>query len=178
MVITLVGYRGTGKSTLAAPLAKRLGWDWLDADAELERRAGRSIRDIFATDGEPEFRRLERELLHELLQRDRLVLAAGGGAILNADSQREMKAAGPVVWLRASADTIERRLAVDPTSGQRRPDLTSSGGRAEIGRLLLFRQPLYRECATITFDTDMMSAEQLVEEVLQRLPASVRGGAT
>ncbi len=166
MVITLIGYRGTGKSTLAGPLAKRLGWDWLDADVELERRAGRSIQDIFATDGEPEFRRLEWELLAELLQRDRLVIAAGGGAIGNAETRAAMKRAGPVVWLQASADTIEHRLATDPTTGQRRPNLTSSGGRTEIERLLAIREPLYRECATIVLDTEQASTEQLVNIVV------------
>lgn len=178
MVITLIGYRGTGKSTLAAPLAQRLGWEWLDADVELERRAGRSIQDIFAKEGEPEFRRLERELIAELLRRDKLVIAAGGGAILNEATCADMKAAGPVVWLRASIDTIERRLATDPTTGQRRPNLTTSGGRAEIERLLTLREPLYRDCATITLDTDTESSEALSEVVLQQLPANIRGGAT
>lgn len=176
MVITLIGYRGTGKSTLAGPLAIRLGWDWVDADVELERRAGRSIQDIFATDGEPEFRRLERELLAELLQCDRLIIAAGGGAIGNAETRAAMKRAGPVVWLQASADTIERRLATDPTTGQRRPNLTSAGGRTEIERLLEIREPLYRECATIVLDSDLVSAEQLVDEVLQQLPMTIRRG--
>ncbi len=174
MVITLIGYRGTGKSTLAAPLAQRLGWEWLDADVELERRAGRSIQSIFATDGEPEFRRFERELLSELLKRDRLVLAAGGGAILNEATRADMKSAGSVIWLQASVDTIERRLATDPTTGQRRPNLTSDGGRAEIERLLTMREPLYRECATITLDADTAATEQLVEDVLQQLAASFR----
>lgn len=166
MVITLIGYRGTGKSTLAGPLAQRLGWDWIDADAELERRAGRSIQDIFATDGEPEFRRLERELLAELLKRDRLVIAAGGGAIGNAETRTDMKRAGPVVWLQASVETIERRLATDPTTGQRRPNLTSTGGRQEIERLLSVREPLYRECATIVLATEQTSTEQLVNVVV------------
>ena len=165
MVITLIGYRGTGKSTLASPLAQRLGWDWIDADVELERRAGRSIQNIFATDGEPEFRRLERELLAELLQRDRLVIAAGGGAIMNEATRAEMKSAGPVVWLQASADTIERRLATDPTTGQRRPNLTSTGGRAEIERLLALREPLYRECATIVLDSENISIAEMVDVV-------------
>lgn len=178
MVITLIGYRGTGKSTLAAPLAERLDWEWLDADIELERRAGRSIQSIFATDGEPEFRRLERELLSELLKRDRLVIAAGGGAILDEATRVDMKSAGPVIWLQASVDTIERRLATDPTTGQRRPNLTSSGGRAEIERLLTIRQPLYRECATITLEADTASAGQLVEAVLKQLPMTVRGGTS
>lgn len=178
MVITLIGYRGTGKSTLAAPLAQRLSWEWLDADVELERRAGRSIQDIFATDGEPEFRRLERELLAELLRRDRLVLAAGGGAIGNEATRTDLKAAGPVIWLQASADTIECRLATDPTTGQRRPNLTSSGGRAEIERLLALREPLYRECATMMLATDHASANELVEDVWRQLPVNLRGGAT
>ncbi len=173
MVITLIGYRGTGKSTLAAPLAQRLGWEWLDADVELERRAGRSIQQIFATDGEPEFRRLERELLAELLRRDRLVIAAGGGAIGNEATRADLKAAGPVIWLQASADTIERRLATDPTTGQRRPNLTSSGGRAEIERLLALREPWYRECATITLDTDTAGTEPLVEEAIRQLATSL-----
>ena len=171
MVITLIGYRGTGKSTLAAPLAQRLGWEWLDADVELERRAGRSIQEIFATDGEPEFRRLERELLSELLKRDRLVLAAGGGAIQNEATRADMKSAGPVIWLHASVDTIERRLATDPTTGQRRPNLTSSGGRAEIERLLAIREPLYRECATLRLDSGTASPDELVESAWALLHA-------
>ena len=170
MVITLIGYRGTGKSTLAAPLARRLGWDWLDADVELERRAGRSIKQIFDTDGEPEFRRLERELIAELLQRDRLVIAAGGGAILNEATRSDLKTSGPVIWLQASVEVIVRRLATDSTTGQRRPNLTSTGGREEIERLLAIREPLYRECATIIVDADSAAPEQLVEEILIQLP--------
>lgn len=178
MVITLIGYRGTGKSTLAAPLARRLDWNWLDADVELERRAGRSIKEIFDTDGEPEFRRLERELIAELLQRDRLVVAAGGGAILNDATRRDLQTSGPVIWLQASVDAIEQRLATDSTTGQRRPNLTSTGGRAEIERLLATREPLYRECATIIVDADSAAPEQLVEEVLRQLPSELRSGRT
>lgn len=173
MVISLIGYRGTGKSTLAAPLASRLGWQWLDADVELERRAGRSIQEIFATSGEPEFRRLERELLAELLQRDRLVLAAGGGAIVNEATRRDLRSAGPVIWLKASIDVIEQRLSADPTTGQRRPNLTTTGGRAEIERLLAIREPLYRECATIVIDSESAASESLVEQALAQLPRDV-----
>lgn len=176
MVISLIGYRGTGKSTLAAPLAERLGWEWIDADVELERRAGRSIKDIFATDGEPEFRRLERELLAELLQRDRLVLAAGGGAILNELTRRDLQHAGPVIWLKASAESIERRLVADSTTAQRRPNLTAAGGREEIECLLATREPLYRQCASIVLDTDSVPPAALVEQVLTQLPSEVTRG--
>jgi len=154
MILTLIGYRATGKSTLAQPLAERLGWSWVDADVELERRAGRTIREIFDTDGEPEFRRLERETLVDLLSQDRLVIAAGGGAVLNPDTRQEFKDAGPVVWLKASGATIEARLYGDETTADRRPNLTSSGGREEIERLLNEREPIYSDTATLTIQTD------------------------
>jgi shikimate kinase len=154
MILTLIGYRATGKSTLAQPLAERLGWSWVDADVELERRAGRTIREIFDTDGEPEFRRLERETLVDLLSQDRLVIAAGGGAVLNPDTRQEFKDAGPVVWLKASVATIEARLYGDETTADRRPNLTSSGGREEIERLLNEREPIYSDTATLTIQTD------------------------
>ena len=154
MILTLIGYRATGKSTLAKPLAARLGWSWADADVELECRAGRTIREIFDTDGEPEFRRLERETLVDLLSQDRLVIAAGGGAILNPETRQDFKDAGPVVWLKASFDTIEQRLYGDETTAERRPNLTSSGGREEIERLLGQREPIYSDTATLTIQTD------------------------
>src|SRR6185369_11029470 len=151
MVITLIGYRGSGKSTVAAPLAERLGWSWIDADAVIEQRAGCSIREIFAAEGEPGFRRRERDVLSELLRGDKLVIAAGGGAILSAETRADMRAAGPVVWLRASVETLAARIAGDATTAERRPNLVS-GGVQEICDLLAFREPLYRECATIVID--------------------------
>tara|TARA_R110002072_G_scaffold302710_2_gene487823 strand:- start:451158 stop:451772 length:615 start_codon:yes stop_codon:yes gene_type:complete len=154
MILTLIGYRATGKSTLAKPLAERLGWSWVDADVELERRAGRTIRQIFDTDGESEFRRLERETLVDLLSQERLVIAAGGGAVLNPDTRQDFRNAGPVVWLKASVDTIERRLYGDETTAERRPNLTSAGGRDEIERLLSQREPIYSDTATLTIQTD------------------------
>lgn len=159
MIITLIGYRGTGKTSVARPLAEKLGWQAIDADVELEARAGRTIREIFDTDGEGEFRRLERETLVELLSRDRLVIAAGGGAILNAETRADFKAAGPVVWLTASPDTIEKRLFGDQTTTGRRPNLTSQGGRDEIETLLAQREPLYRECSQIEIATDKPLSE-------------------
>lgn len=176
MVITLIGYRGSGKTSVARVLAGRLGWDWLDADEELERREGRSIREIFAADGEAYFREAERDLLAELLAWDRLVLAAGGGAVLNADTRTDMKNAGPVVWLRASADVLESRITGDETTEQRRPDLTASGGRGEIETLLRERTPLYEECASLTVDTDRLDVDAVAERILTALGPRVQEG--
>lgn len=174
MIITLIGYRGTGKTTLAPRLASRLNFDWVDADVELENSTNRSIREIFATDGEPEFRRLERELLVQLLKRDRLIIAAGGGAILNEATRSDFRSAGPVVWLQASVETIARRILRDGTSSPHRPNLTSVGGIDEIRNLLAFREPLYRECATIEVVAEGLSLENLAQRVIAKLPPEFR----
>lgn len=181
MILTLIGYRATGKSTVAKPLAERLGWSWIDADVELERRACRTIREIFDTDGEPEFRRLERETLIDLLKQDRLVIAAGGGAVLNPETRQNFIAAGPVVWLKASVDTIEQRLYGDETTTERRPNLTSTGGREEIERLLGQREPIYSDTANLIVETDepfdgqasVPTIDQLVEHIVAELGESL-----
>jgi shikimate kinase len=178
MVVTLVGYRGSGKSTVAAALASRLGWGWVDADHGIECRAGRTIRDVFARDGEPAFRLMEREVLADLLSRDELVVAAGGGAVLDADTRRRMKAAGPVVWLQASVETLERRIVGDATTAERRPNLTAGGGRAEIETLLARREPLYREVADVTVDTDGRDADSLADEIARAVRPWLAGGPT
>ena len=168
-VMTLIGYRGSGKSSVARALAERLGWQAVDADTEIERRAGMSIRQLFERHGEAEFRRIERDVMQELLKAEKLVIAAGGGAVLDPQTRRTMRKAGPVVWLQAPVDVLEARIAGDPTSLQRRPNLTSSGGRAEIERLLAEREPLYRECATMIIDTNGRTVEEIAEEIIERL---------
>lgn len=188
MIISLIGYRGTGKSTIARPLADALGWTAIDADIELERRAGKTIRQIFADSGEPEFRRLERETLVALLQQERLVIAAGGGAILNAETRRDLKAAGPVIWLQCGIDTIEHRLFGDATTAERRPSLTGKGAREEIQELLAFREPLYRETSNFSVATDRPlpgaaqcdapTVSEIVNYLIQQLAPWLKSSAT
>lgn len=168
MTITLIGYRGSGKSSVAVPLADRLGWTAVDADAEIEGRAGQSIREIFAERGEAGFRELERMVLSDLLREERLVIAAGGGAVLDRRTRREMRRAGPVVWLQADVETLQARMEGDRTTADRRPALTSTGGLQEIERLLAEREPLYRECATLTVETGGRSVAEVVDEILRR----------
>lgn len=169
MLVTLIGYRGTGKSSLAPLLAAAWGWSWIDADVELEARAGRSIAEIFRDAGEPEFRRLERMLLAELLQRDRLVLAAGGGAILRADTRTEMRAAGPVIWLQASVEEIVTRLSGDVANRERRPALSALPLYAEVTEKLRERTPLYAQTATLVIETDGRPPAELALEIQDRL---------
>src|SRR5262245_13601530 len=128
MNLYLIGHRGSGKTTVAAALGEQLGWPWLDADAELERRAGQSIKQIFAEGGETAFRDLESAVLADLAARDRHIIALGGGAILREDNRQLIKSSGKVVWLQASPETLLARIHADPTTAERRPNLTGQGG--------------------------------------------------
>ena len=177
MVITLIGYRGVGKSTIAPRLATRLGWNWVDADVEIEQRAGRSIAEIFQHEGELGFRAREAGVLSELLARNRLVIAAGGGAILNSHTRQAIRSAGPAIWLTASLDSIFARVQGDATTAARRPALTGTDPRTEIELVLATRTPLYAEVATQTISTEAGSPEGIVDEIILALPAAIRTGS-
>ena len=174
-MLSLIGYRGTGKSTAGMRLARRLHWNWLDSDTELEQAAGRSIKEIFAADGEREFRRLEREVLKKLLGNSQLVLSTGGGCVLDADTRHDLQQAGHVVWLKASVETIASRILFDRSTESRRPKLTSVGGIEEIRSLVAQREPLYRACASITIDTEGLTLREVVERIVSCLPSQQSG---
>ncbi len=176
MVITLIGYRGCGKSSIAPRLAKRLEWNWVDSDRVIEERAGCSIRQIFEDEGEAGFRKRESEIIAELLQQDRLVLASGGGAILVEENRIRMKAAGPVVWLHASIDALAKRLSRARSAGENRPSLTGRPIAEEVAEVMATREPLYRECATIVVDSEREWPEQVARRIARQidLPASDR----
>ena len=169
MNLVLIGYRATGKTTLAQGLASRLGWEWVDADVEIERRAGKSIARIFAEDGEPAFRDLEARIIAELCRRERLVLAAGGGAVMREESRRTMRETGHVVWLTASPPTILARMTADATTSDRRPNLTSHPPLEEIVQVLDRREPVYRESAHQIVDTEGKAPEELLEEIISKI---------
>ncbi len=161
--VFLIGYRGTGKSTVARHLAELLGWTALDADAVLEHTYGTTIKEIFATEGEPSFRDKESTILAELATRDEVVIATGGGVILRPEN-RELLRHGKVAWLQASPQTIADRLARDATTEERRPDL-AQGGLAEIIELLKAREPLYKACAGFEVDTEKYKPREAAKRI-------------
>lgn len=170
--IILIGYRGTGKSTLARLLAARVGLPAFDSDPEIERRAGKTIAEIFAQDGEAAFRDHETRVLTELLESSEtpIVLATGGGAVLSPENRRRLKESGRVLWLTASPETILQRLQGDPATATTRPSLTNLPAAEEIVALLEARRPLYEETAHETVDTETLSPEEIAERILEPGP--------
>ena len=171
MVITLIGFRGVGKSSVAPQLAARLGWDWIDSDAEIVTRAGKSIPAIFAEEGEPAFRAIEADVMNDLLHRERLIVAAGGGAVLNERTRQRTQEAGPVVWLQASLETIWARIAETLTVSGNRPALTDRDARSEVEMLLEQREPIYTAAASIVVATDDRSVAAIVDDIAGQLPS-------
>ncbi len=163
-VIFLIGYRCTGKTTVARLLAGKIGWDWIDADSLLEARYRKSIRQIFADEGEAGFRDKEEQIFAELCQLQRCVVATGGGVILRDINRQRMRSAGKVVWLTADAQTIWQRLQADPATAEQRPPLTV-GGLAEIEETLKMREPLYRGCADLIISTVGCSTEEIAHQI-------------
>jgi shikimate kinase len=173
-VIFLIGPRATGKTTVARLLAGRLGWDWVDADAALEARWGKSVRAMFAEEQEAGFRRKEAALLEELCGLRRHVVATGGGVVLAAANRERLRAAGQVVSLTADVATLWQRLREDPGTAERRPDLTV-GGLAEVEEVLRVREPLYRACAHHEVDTVGRTPDQVAAVVLACLACGPGG---
>ena len=167
--LILIGYRGTGKTTVAHKLAERLGIPAVDSDPEIERRVGKSIAEIFAQDGEPIFRNWEESVITEILaDASPLVLATGGGAILRASTRKYLCRSGRVIWLTATPETILRRITNDAASKTMRPSLTALPMYEEIVTVLEQRKPLYAETAHEIIDTDCRTIDEIVKTIDRR----------
>jgi len=163
MNIVLVGYRGTGKSTVGRLLASRLGRELVSTDAEIIKRAQRSIPEIVAQKGWEHFRDLESDICREFAGRDQLVIDTGGGAILRVQNVEALKKNGTVFWLTASVETIAKRIG----SNNQRPSLTGTKSFVdEIQDVLRERTPKYQAAADHSITTDNRSVNQLVETIL------------
>ncbi|MCS6292223.1 MAG: shikimate kinase [Nitrospira sp.] len=163
MNIVLVGYRGTGKSTVGKVLAARLGWPLVSTDAEIVRGAGRSVPEIVAQHGWEHFRDLESTVCREFSAQDRLIIDTGGGAILRQENVACLKKNGVLFWLTASVATIVSRIGRDT----QRPSLTGTKSFVEeIEEVLAVRTPKYREAADHIVPTDGCAINQIVETIL------------
>jgi len=171
MLLMLVGYRGSGKSSIGKRLAGDLWQKFVDTDALIVQRAGRSIAQIFKDDGEAYFRALESQIVIECCGLVDHVIALGGGAVLREENRAAIKASGAkVIYLRCDATVLLKRIASDPGSSLSRPALTPlGGGIEEITQLLADREPLYREVATKELDVTNLSVEEAAKYVARLL---------
>ena len=166
MNVVLIGYRGTGKSTVGKIVAARLGRPIVSTDKEIVRRAGSSIPEIVAAHGWDYFRDLESAVCQELAAQDNLVIDTGGGAILRQQNVDVFKRNGRLIWLTATVDTIAARIGGDT----QRPSLTGTKSHVEeIRDVLSERTPKYQSAADLTVATDGRSIDELARTILQQL---------
>lgn len=170
--VVLVGFMASGKSVVGKALARRLGWRCVDLDEEIERLAARSIAEIFAHDGEAEFRRIEMEATRGTIGAKGLVLSCGGGWVTNPESFQLVPRDSLIVWLRVSPETAVARVRAH-VDGAVRPLLANDDPIGTAVRLLREREALYQR-ADLTVDSDVRGVEDIVREI----EAHVRDSAT
>lgn len=166
--IFLVGLMGAGKTTVGKQLAKRLKKSFFDTDQEIEKRTGVTISVIFEIEGESGFRLRESAVLQELAKLDDVVLATGGGAVLNKENRNILSRNGTVVYLRASVDELWARTR----NHKNRPLLQTPDPYVKLEQLFAERDPLYREVADIIIDTSKQRVHRLVHQLEQQLVLS------
>ena len=163
--IYLIGMMGSGKTSTGRPLAERLGYGFVDADAVIEQAAGCSIAEIFQRDGEPEFRALEKQVLNSISQRHSLVVATGGGVVTQKENWGLLHS-GIVVWLDVIQEQLLKRLHADTTV---RPLLQTVDPEAALNELLAERKALYAE-ADLTVVINDEPPEAVADGIVQLLP--------
>ncbi|MBW3574303.1 MAG: shikimate kinase [Actinobacteria bacterium] len=163
--LVLVGMMGSGKTSVGQVVAQRLGRRFLDSDEQVEARAGRSVREIFESDGEAAFRRLETDALAEALESpEPVVVAAAGGVVLDASNRRLLREQATVVWLRAEPSVLATRVR----PGDHRP-LLAQDPLGVLRRMDADRRELYAEVADHVVDVGRASLSEAVESVLEAL---------
>lgn len=152
---------GSGKTSVGRRLAEERGWDFFDSDGQIEALTGRTVGEIWRTDGEPAFRRLEAQVLADAMASTTpRVIAAAGGTVLDPDNRRLIGGHHPVVWLRARPETLVDRVA----TGTHRP-LLDEDPAGTLKRLDAIRRPLYEEVADVTVDVDDATADQVAAHI-------------
>lgn len=165
MNVIIVGFMGTGKTSVSKALSRLSGWCYQDVDEWIGEKAGKSIPAIFAEEGEEGFRNRESEALEELLRKDRTILSGGGGIVLREENVARMKARGTVVCLCASPETIYGRIG----KAKNRPNLEGRRSPEGIRELMEKRAAAYERAADIRIDTDGKSVKRVAAEILRKL---------
>ena len=163
--IALIGFMGTGKTAVGKILAQKLGKEFIDMDVLIEKKAGKSIADIFRDEGEIRFRELEIEATRELAGRKNLVIACGGGVVLNKINIDRLELACVIVCLTAAPSVILKRTS----GGQERPLLLVKGRVRQIEELLKYRRPYYERSGDIMINTSRISPEGVARKIIEKV---------
>ncbi len=169
--IYLIGMPGSGKSTVGKALGKHLQMPFVDTDEEIVKRNGVAISTIFEIEGEAGFRLRESTLIAELTTFTNIVLATGGGAILNAESRAKLRANGIVVYLKADIDVLVQRTSRIQGKRNKRPLLAVDNVGERLRELMLIRQPLYTETAHITVDANNTNRTKFIQQLMHTIAA-------
>ena len=169
MNIVLIGYRCSGKSTVGKIIAKKLKRDFLDTDVMIEEEAGSSIEEIISIDGWEHFREVEKCIIKTVSGSSNLVLATGGGIVMDVDNVKNLKKGGFIVWLRGDIDVLRARMEKDHRSGNKRPSLTGEDPVKEIRKVLDIRDPLYSQAGDFVVDTSCLSLQEVADSIINEV---------
>ena len=172
MNVYLIGYRATGKTSVGKSLASILNWPLVDTDFELAAQVGMTISEFVHKKGWEAFRDMERSIMKQVCMADGQVVATGGGVVLDTQNVSMMQTGGPLIWLKASPETIRKRLLHDHQSEQTRPALTSKGLVDEIGTMLKSRNPFYHRATDLCVETDRLSIPEICNHIVAQLSES------
>jgi len=164
--VALIGFMGMGKTAVGQALAKKLNKEFVELDSLIEHKAGKSIPEIFQQDGEIAFRELEIEVTKEVTKGKNLIIACGGGVVLNKINIDRLRNESRIVYLTASPRIILKRILND---GEERPLLKTPNKALEIQELLRFRKPFYERAADIKINTSKLDIDSVVEQIISKL---------
>ena len=165
MHLYLIGYRGSGKTTVAKELSHKLGLAYVDTDQWIAKQTGMLIRDIFEQQGEAAFREQECEAICHAAAQPSQIISLGGGAILRAENRLVIQKTGKAIWLIASPEELARRIEADLASSTQRPSLTGQSVLAEISSVLAVRRPLYEGVADWVISTEGASLMEITSQI-------------
>ncbi len=174
MNIVLIGYRGSGKSRVGQKLASRMKSKFVDTDDLIESKEGK-ISDIVKSRGWDYFRAIEKRMIEEISKEDNLVIALGGGAVLDADNVVNLERNGLIVWLKANPGVLRKRIGEDDRTSVSRPTLTGKGTMEELEEVMAYRNPFYERAGKIQLDTSSLDVEAVVEKIMTVLKEAMRG---
>ncbi|MFM2344434.1 MAG: hypothetical protein RLZZ210_1045 [Pseudomonadota bacterium] len=160
--IILIGMMGSGKTTIGRAVAQRINYPFFDSDHVIEERCGTSIATIFSLEGEIGFRKRETEVIHSLCSQANIVLATGGGAVLDEKNRKALQSSGIIIYLKASIDALWQRTSQDKT----RPLLENKNPRQILENIYQDRDPIYTSMANYTVDTSKSNISTLITQIL------------